>query len=173
MRPILVMVIFRSLNRFDLKGCQTLLIFLLSSLVLNLLIASSLYALPVTSDDNLSVEQVLSAPFKPTTFAFLENNDFLILDRDEGKVYEVVDKKLISEPILDVNVATVGYRGMLGIAISYRGINTEVFLFYTESQEKDGDDEGGFEPFGNRVYKYDLVDGKLQSDLSNNGSELC
>jgi glucose/arabinose dehydrogenase len=53
---------------------------------------------------------------------------------------------------------------MLGIdTLKYAGHNY-VFLYYTESAGKDGSDEienGGTEPLGNRLYRYELVDGKL------------
>jgi len=69
------------------------------------------------------------------------------------------------EPLLDVNVATVGYRGMLGIdTLSGKANVTYVFLYYTESIRNDGDDEtgrAGLEPAGNRLYRYQLGDGKL------------
>jgi hypothetical protein len=58
---------------------------------------------------------------------------------------------------------------MLGIAISNPGAKPQVFLYYTESQNKDGDDEARTQhvhPLGNRVYRYDLVDGKLDLNLN-------
>ena len=73
--------------------------------------------------------------------AFLGENDFLILDRDEGKIFRVMNGKMLEQPVIDVNVATVGYRGMLGIAVS-KNLNkhTNVFLYYTEAR-KDREDE--------------------------------
>lgn len=72
---------------------------------------------------------------------------------------------MIPKPALDVNVATIGYRGMLGIDIlKTKDKHVYVFLYYTQSVKKDGDDEidkGGLEPLGNRLYKYEMVNGKL------------
>ena len=89
---------------------------------------------------------------------------FLILDRDEGKVFRVINGKMLQQPVIDVNVATVGYRGMLGIAVSTDLNNrTSVFLYYTEAH-KDREDENlshPVEPIGNRVYRYDLLDNRL------------
>jgi aldose sugar dehydrogenase len=97
--------------------------------------------------------------------AFLHQNQILILDRDQGRVYEIIDFKMKQEPLLDVNVATVGYRGMLGIdTLSGKDNVTYVFLYYTESIRNDGDDgtdRAGLEPAGNRLYRYQLGDGKL------------
>ena len=47
--------------------------------------------------------------------AFLSADDVLVLDRDEGKVFRIIDG-VQSKPLLDVKVATVGYRGLLGVA---------------------------------------------------------
>ena len=62
----------------------------------------------------------------------------------------------MAEPLLEVNVANDGNRGMLGIAVSKGGeINsTNIFLYFTEAPL------GEF-PIGNRVYKYELVNNKL------------
>lgn len=96
--------------------------------------------------------------------AFLGKDDFLILDRDEGKVFRVINGKMLQQPIIDVNVATVGYRGMLGIAVS-TDVNKQprVFLYYTEAHKdrEDEDKANSVEPIGNRVYRYDFVNGRL------------
>lgn len=96
--------------------------------------------------------------------AFVSLDDILVLDRNEGKVYRITSGIMASEPVLDVNIATVGYRGMLGIdTLNHEGRNY-VFLYYTESNGKDGSDEsenGGIEPLGNRLYRYELVNEKL------------
>ncbi len=96
--------------------------------------------------------------------AFLGKDDFLILDRDEGKVLRVMNGTMLRQPVLDVNVATVGYRGMLGIAVSKdRNKTLRVFLYYTEAH-KDREDEdkvNPVEPIGNRVYGYDFINGRL------------
>ena len=61
----------------------------------------------------------------------------------------------MAEPLLEVNVANDGNRGMLGIAVSKEVINsTNIFLYFTEAPQ------GEF-PIGNRVYKYELVNNKL------------
>ena len=122
-------------------------------------------AKPLVVDDNLQIGIVFKGNFKPTSFAFLDQNNILVLDRDEGKVYLVTNDKLNPLPLLDVNVATVGYRGMLGIS-TMKSINgvTYVFLYYTEASNKDGEDEpknGGNSPLGNRLYRYSLINNKL------------
>ena len=122
-------------------------------------------AQPGVLNSNLKIDHVFSGQFKPTNMAFLGKNDILVLDRDEGKVYRMLNGNMNPEPVLDAKVATIGYRGMLGIDVMKTKVNrTFVFLYYTESVGKDGDDEsskGGLEPQGNRLYRYELKNEKL------------
>ena len=119
---------------------------------------------PVILDKTFKIEKYFSGPVKPTSMAFIGSNEFLILERNEGKVYHVTNGEMDLKPLLDVNVATDGYRGMLGIAVS-PGINsTNIFLYFTEGNARDGDDSDTSnpkEPLGNRVYKYDLTQGEI------------
>ncbi len=94
------------------------------------LITNNSLAQPVVLDTILKIEHVFSAPFKPSNMAFLGHNDILLLDRDEGKVFRVVNGKMIPKPALDVNVATIGYRGMLGIDI-LKTKDKHVYVSYT------------------------------------------
>jgi glucose/arabinose dehydrogenase len=93
---------------------------------------------------------------------FLAPNDILVLDRDAGKVYRVTNGD-VSGSILDVNVGTDGYRGLLGVAATNEKESTKVFLYYTEARTRDGDDttKKPINPLGNRLFRYDLVDNKL------------
>jgi aldose sugar dehydrogenase len=122
------------------------------------------YAEPIAVDANLRIQHIFSGQFKPSNMAFLGPDDILVLDRNEGKVYRITGGVITCEPLLDVNIATVGYRGMLGIDTLKQEGRNYVFLYYTESKGKEGSDEpenGGIEPLGNRIYRYELVNGKL------------
>jgi glucose/arabinose dehydrogenase len=68
-----------------------------------------------------------------------------------------------SGTLLDVNVATEGYRGLLGIASTKGKGSTSLFLYFTEAHKNDGDDstKNPMDPLGNRLYRYNLVDNKL------------
>ena len=99
----------------------------------------------------------------PTTMDFLGPNDLLVLEKDNGTVRRVVNGTLLSESLLDVNVATEGERGMLGIAVAKDQNNSNqndhprsVLLYYTEAKTKDGG-----EPIANRLYRYQLVNDRL------------
>ena len=54
----------------------------------------------------------------PTTFAFVGANDILVLEKNKGTVLRIHDGEVLSEPLLDVNVANQVEQGMLGIAVS-------------------------------------------------------
>ena len=71
-------------------------------------------------------------------------NDIIVLDRDAGKVFRVTDG-VQSKPLLDVNVETVGYRGLLGVAVSADEKTIQnVFLYYTQARKRDSEDVGAF-----------------------------
>lgn len=120
---------------------------------------------PTLSDDKLTVELVVDGLDIPTSMAFLNQNEILVTEKETGKVRIILNGQLQETPILDVPVATGIERGLLGIAISKQadGGKTYVFLSYTESGNgKDRSDvEDDVEPLGNRLYRYELVDGQL------------
>jgi glucose/arabinose dehydrogenase len=119
---------------------------------------------PTLGDPNLLASIVVTGLDKPTSMAFLGLNDILVLEKDKGTVQRVVNGVIQPTPVLDVKVATMNERGMLGIALGSKHENDSpsVFLYYTESGGlKDGDDGFDVEPLGNRLYKYELVDNRL------------
>lgn len=119
---------------------------------------------PQVLSANITIDTVFSGNVNPSNMAFIGKNEILLLDRDEGRIYNVVNGIKDNQPVLDVNTATVGYRGLLGIdTLELNGVRY-VFLYYTESLGKDGTDEpdaGAKPPLGNRLYRYELVEGKL------------
>jgi glucose/arabinose dehydrogenase len=122
---------------------------------------------PVVSDPNLKVQLVVTGINFPTSMVFLGPDDILVLEKNEGKVIRIINGSIMSQPILDVNVANKEERGMLGIAVSKQSSNDRdkrsvyVFLYYTESELKDGEDLKGQLPLGNRLYRFELVGDKL------------
>jgi glucose/arabinose dehydrogenase len=127
---------------------------------------------PQLRDPNLRAELVSGGLEYPTSMAFLDENDILILEKDKGTVQRIVNGEVIEPPLLDVAVANENERGMLGIAIlkPKTGLPTYVYLYFTESSnEEDGSDycpkiiycEEGDTPKGNRLYRYEFVDNKL------------
>jgi glucose/arabinose dehydrogenase len=101
--------------------------------------ASFLGAQPIVNDPSLKVDLVFQGLQNPTSMAFLGPNDILVLEKDQGTVQRIVNGNMLPQPVLHVNVATEGERGMLGIAIAkptttINGTTARfVFLYYTES----------------------------------------
>jgi aldose sugar dehydrogenase len=130
---------------------------------------------PTLTDHNLKLELVSQGLKFPTQMAFVGPNDILVLEKNTGMVKRIVNGAVQEKPILDVNVATAYERGLLGIAIAKNHNETApnsniVYLYYTESQQ-DGKDHctdsvtcsKQYQPLGNRLYRYDLVNKKLEN----------
>ena len=67
---------------------------------------------------DLGIEIIFEGIDFPTSMAFLESDDILILEKNKGTVKRIINGSLIPDPLLDVNVASRGERGMLGIAVA-------------------------------------------------------
>ncbi|AFU58429.1 hypothetical protein Ngar_c14940 [Candidatus Nitrososphaera gargensis Ga9.2] len=85
-------------------------------------------------------------------------------------VRRIVNRTLLKEPVLDVEVANLRERGMLGIAIAKQNnatnqktTKTFVFLYYIEAKQDGSDAKNGDPPLGNRLYRYELMDGNLKN----------
>ena len=111
-------------------------------------------------DPNLKAQVVFDGLTFPTSMAFLNLNDILVLQEDNGTVRRIVDGKMIPEPLVHVNIETKEGRGMLGIAIAKHnnGI-TYVFLYYTEASGTGSTGNQSYESV--RLYRYQLKDNKL------------
>src|SRR5918996_1199252 len=111
---------------------------------------SAAAAEPIVNDPNLKIEIVFKGIEFPTSMTFLDQDDILVLEKNNGVV-----------------------RGMLGIAVAKNDVKntTNVFLYYTESKERDGNDDcntstncnKGNDPLGNRLYRYELIHDKLMN----------
>ena len=124
---------------------------------------------PTVKDDNLVVEKITDGLDIPTSMAFLGPNDLLVTEKETGKVVRIVDGQIQPEPVLDVPVANSIERGLLGIAIAKQQIDGKTFIFlsYTESgNDEDGSDvEDNVDPEGNRLYRYEFVNGQLTNPV--------
>jgi aldose sugar dehydrogenase len=111
------------------------------------------YAQATINDPNLMAELVLGGMSFPTSMAFLDDNNILVLEK-EGSVRLISNGVMQDTPVLEVPVDSKNERGLLGIAISRgnenatstpaSGQSPTVFLYYTEQEEE----------LRNRVYKY-------------------
>src|ERR687890_1178756 len=137
---------------------------------------------PVIKYPNLKAEVVFKGLSYPTGMAFLDQDDILVIEKDTGIVRRIINGTMLQKPLLDVNVATQGHRGMLGIAVSNissssldreisnnnttqasnTNITKYVFLYYTAATTVDGEDiTEGKQPLGNVVYRYEFANNKL------------
>ena len=138
---------------------------------------------PMINDPNLKLEMVFQGDFKfeannvspISSMTFLGPNDILLLSKNDGKVYRILDNKLSDDPLLDINVANKRERGLLGITTSKdENDKIYVYIYFTESEKSDGNDvcpskrfsyeyhcNPENEPIGNRLYKYELKNNKL------------
>jgi glucose/arabinose dehydrogenase len=121
---------------------------------------------PTLSDPSIRVEKVLAGLESPTSMAFLDSDDIIITQKDNGIVRLVLNGVLQPQPILQVPVLNNSERGLLGVAIanttSSDSAAKTVFVYYTE-------------PVGgearNRIYRYEwdgvnnLTGGRLILDL--------
>jgi aldose sugar dehydrogenase len=126
----------------------------------------------IKNNPSLKVEEVSEGLDFPTSMAFLGPEDILVLEKNEGTVKRILNGVLLDEPLLEVNVADGGERGMLGIAVAEKETSIEeddndnnhvtyIFLYYTESTGQDNDDVDD-EVIGNRLYRYELDEDKQE-----------
>src|SRR5688572_2158052 len=65
----------------------------------------------VIHDNKLKSELVVYGLEFPTSMAFIDKNDFLILEKETGLVKRVIDGKMM-EPLLKLNVSGKDERGL-------------------------------------------------------------
>lgn len=121
---------------------------------------------PSISDPNIRVEKVLTGLELPTSMSFMDSDDIIITQKDNGRVRLVSNGVLQTQPILQVPVVNNSERGLLGVAIANATSSNSdakiVFLYYTEPVG---------EQVRNRLYKYEwtgtgnLTGGQLILDL--------
>ena len=109
--------------------------------------------LPQVNDTNLQIQEYSSGFKFPTGMNFLGPDDILVIGKNTGVVKEIKNGTIVGT-VLDVNVANVSERGLLGIAVASEP--KYVFLFYTETEKVDGG-----KVLGNRLYRYEYDAGKL------------
>ena len=104
---------------------------------------------PTISDAGLKVEKVIEGLALPTSMAFLDHDDILILQKDNGRVRLVSNGVLQPNPVFDVFVENGSERGLLGVAVANATAQQKtVFLYYTTKP-------AGSDEVRNQVYRYD------------------
>lgn len=135
-----------------------------------LLLATSPATAQTVKDPVLSLTEVVAGLNAPTAMVFIEPDDILVLQKNDGLVRRVLNGVLQPAPVLDVAVDHASERGLLGIAVHPAFPSTPwVYLYYTESSTG-ADTFGSPPPLGNRLYRFTwngsaLVDPMLILDL--------
>jgi glucose/arabinose dehydrogenase len=119
------------------------------------LAAPSEAAGPSMVDSNLDVRPVIAGLANPTSMAFLGTNDFLVLEKDTGKVKRVVNG-VDQSTVLDLAVNSASERGLLGIALHPEfPSNPGVYLYWTQTTNGvDSSDPANVPLLGNRVDRF-------------------
>jgi aldose sugar dehydrogenase len=119
------------------------------SVILFLHISSPAFGQPSISESSLTAELVLGGLLSPTSIAFLNENNILLLEK-EGRVRLISNGQFQPQPVLQLQgVESNNERGLLGIEV----MDNKVFLYVTESgaQVEGISTEGDVR---NRVYSY-------------------
>ena len=109
---------------------------------------------PSLTDRDLRVELVARDFDFPTSIEFLGKDDFLLLEKNTGDIYRILNGN-VTGPLIHIDVSQKDERGLLGIAIlendNLKKDKTFVFLYYTLCTK----DHGKYNsPCGNYVYRY-------------------
>jgi glucose/arabinose dehydrogenase len=120
-------------------------------------------AQPSINDPNLTAELIVNGLASPTSFAFLDSSNILVLEK-EGNIRLISNGQMYSEPVLQLQgVQSNNERGLLGIevmkggdrnnTIASAGGENNVFVYVTENgaQVEGVATEGEVR---NRVYSY-------------------
>lgn len=122
---------------------------------------------PTINDPRLNAQVVFRGLRFPTSMSFLGPNDIIVLEKNEGTVRRIVNGTILQQPLLHVNVANDGERGLLGVTVSKpTSGRTYVFLYYTELGQRKNDataiSSSVRQPATcNCLYRYELVNNKL------------
>lgn len=123
-------------------------------------------ATPIVRDPDLEIQLVYAGIEFGTQMGFIDSNNMLVLQKNDGKVLRISECELQEKPVLDLEVANLVERGLLGLALYNSPDEGKVFAFvyFTNSRGQDGDDAlTGNTPEGNRLYKFELIDGIFQN----------
>jgi glucose/arabinose dehydrogenase len=132
-----------------MMSLSTLALTVILSVILFLHISSPGFAQPSIGEPSLTSELVLDGLSSPTSIAFLDENNILLLEK-EGNVRLISNGQLQPQPVLQLQgVESNNERGLLGIEV----MDDKVFLYVTESgaQVEGIPTEGDVR---NRVYSY-------------------
>lgn len=119
-----------------------------------------IYAEPFIEDPLLEIELVATGLSSPTSMAFVDTNNILVLEKNSGEIRMISHGQLVEDPILKLNIdytTPTCCRGLLGIAVdNHNSTISEVYLYFSTASTVD-------EPVRNKVYKYQWDGNNLQN----------
>jgi glucose/arabinose dehydrogenase len=110
---------------------------------------------PSMTVPTLGVRKVAGGLDTPTAMAFIGANDFLVLEKQTGRVVRVTNGQT-KAPVLDLAVNNASERGLLGIAL-HPDFDTNHFVYLFWSESSTGADTSAVEDvplLGNRVDRF-------------------
>jgi len=131
------------------RGQETMVVILLVGLGMVFASLCNLHsgeAAPSVSDKKLKIQTVAKGLSSPTSIAFIDSKNVLVLEKTTGNVRLISNGVLQPNSILSVSVNGENERGLLGIA-TLNNLKTFVFLYYTEQVQG--------QELRNRVYRYE------------------
>ena len=119
---------------------------------LSTFITQFINAAPTVEDPLIKVQQVVEGLSSPTSMAFVDAQNILVLEKNSGLVRLVSNCELKDEPILKLDVDSTTLtccRGLLGIDVDYLNAtrSKDVFLYFTAAGEANT-------PVVNKIAKY-------------------
>ena len=103
---------------------------------------------PQIRDSSLKVEKIVQGLSAPTSMAFVDERNLIVLQKNDGRAMLVANGALQDEPLATFEVERASERGLLGVAVS----ESDVFIYVTENAGE----------VRHRVYRFAWQDGTLQ-----------
>jgi glucose/arabinose dehydrogenase len=121
---------------------------------------------PSVVDEDLEVRTAVSGLTQPISVAFLDRDDFLVVEKPTGQVKRVRDGNV--SVVLDLPVNFASERGLLGITLHPKfKKNGWVYLFWSEARSGvDNNALDGVRLMGNRIDRFEWDNGRLEFDRS-------
>src|SRR5262245_10518231 len=110
---------------------------------------------PSVVDPDLEVRAVATGLTQPVQMEFIDDNDFLVLEKSTGQVKRVTDGGT-PQVVLDLTVNSNSERGLLGIALDrHFKSNGTVFIYWSETTQPTDNAVGNAVPLmANRLDRY-------------------
>lgn len=116
---------------------------------------------PLIRDPMLKIDLVTEGLSSPTSMAFLDSDNIIVLEKNTGDVRLVSSGNLLKEPLLNLDIdstTSTCCRGLLGVTVDNDYIvgETKVFLYYSSASDKYNK-----QPVLNQVYRYNWINRDL------------